>query len=172
MNRKVVLIAHDIRSTHNIGSLLRTAECLGVERVYISGYSPYPSVPNDERLPHIHQKLTAQIHKTALGAESLVSWERQPDLPVLIQKLRSNGYAVAALEQAPGSTDISSWIPPDKIAILLGREVEGVEDALLKLCDYAVENTPIWSERITKRCTSRSNCSLSSAVCKCTISML
>ncbi len=146
MNRKVVLIAHDIRSTHNIGSLLRTAECLGVERVYISGYSPYPSVPNDERLPHIHQKLTAQIHKTALGAESLVSWERQPDLPVLIQKLRSNGYTVAALEQTPDSTDISSWIPPDKIAILLGREVEGVEDALLKLCDYTVE-IPLFGQK-------------------------
>lgn len=146
MNRKVVLIAHDIRSTHNIGSLLRTAECLGVERVYISGYSPYPSVPNDERLPHIHQKLTAQIHKTALGAESLVSWERHPDLLVLIQKLRSNGYTVVALEQAPGSTDISSWIPPDKIAILLGREVEGVEDALLKLCDYAVE-IPLFGQK-------------------------
>lgn len=146
MNRKVVLIAHDIRSTHNIGSLLRTGECLGVERVYISGYSPYPSVPNDERLPHIHQKLTAQIHKTALGAESLVPWERQPDLPALIRKLRGNGYTVAALEQAPGSTDISSWIPPDKIAILLGREVEGVEDALLKLCDYAVE-IPLFGQK-------------------------
>ncbi len=146
MNRKVVLIAHDIRSTHNIGSLLRTAECLGVERVYISGYSPYPSVPNDERLPHIHQKLTAQIHKTALGAESLVPWERQPDLPALIRKLRSNGYTVVALELSPDSTDISSWIPPDKIAILLGREVEGVEDALLKLCDYAVE-IPLFGQK-------------------------
>lgn len=146
MNRKVVLIAHDIRSTHNIGSLLRTAECLGAERVYITGYSPYPSVPNDARLPHIHQKLTAQIHKTALGAESLVSWERQSDLPVLIQQLRSNGYTVAALEQTPDSTDISSWIPPDKIAILLGREVEGVEGALLKLCDYAVE-IPLFGQK-------------------------
>ena len=146
MKRSIVLIAHDIRSTHNVGSLLRTAECLGVAQVYLSGYTPYPSTDEDERLPHIHQKLTAQIHKTALGAENLIAWSKESDPARLIRALHADGYTVAALEQTQNSKDISSWIAPDKIAILLGREVEGVEDALLKLCDYAVE-IPLFGQK-------------------------
>ena len=135
----IVLIAHDIRSTHNVGCLLRTAECFGVERVYLTGYTPYPSLPNDQRLPHIHQKLSAQIHKTALGAEQLVAWDYAEDAVAVIATLKKADYSVCALEQTPGSHDISSWMPPDKIAILLGREVEGIADSFLELCDYALE---------------------------------
>lgn len=137
--RNMVLIAHDIRSTHNVGALLRTAECLGVEMVYLTGYTPYPSLPDDSRLPHIHQKLTAQIHKTALGAETLVPWQYSEQPQDAIAALQQAGYTIAALEQAAGSIDISSWTPPDKIAILLGREVEGIAPELLALCDVVVE---------------------------------
>ncbi len=71
----IILIAHNIRSTHNVGSLFRTAEGFGVNKIILSGYSPYPKVQNDPRLPHIYEKLTDQIHKTALGAEEMVPFE-------------------------------------------------------------------------------------------------
>jgi 23S rRNA (guanosine2251-2'-O)-methyltransferase len=98
--RDIVLIAHNLRSCHNVGSLLRTAEGLGVTKVILSGYTPHPLHANDRRLPHEAQKLARQIHKTALGAK---------------------------------------YHPPEKIAIVLGREVEGVEPDVLEACDTALE---------------------------------
>lgn len=138
-HRSIVVIVHDIRSTHNVGSLLRTAECLGAARVYLTGYSPYPTTPDDTRLPHIQAKLSQQIHKTALGAEHMVAWEHHEDITAVIRELHANGYVVAALEQASESIDISSWMPPAKVAILLGREVEGVDRAIHALCDITIE---------------------------------
>ncbi|QQS19671.1 TrmH family RNA methyltransferase [Candidatus Saccharibacteria bacterium] len=139
VQRKIVLIVHDIRSTHNVGSLLRTADCLGVDEVYLTGYTPYPKHEHDERLPHISAKLTSQIHKTALGAETFVRWKHSTSVTFTISKLRRAGYSVVALEQTAESTSILSWMPSDKIAILLGREVEGIDPSLLKLCEYAVQ---------------------------------
>ena len=72
--QKICFIAHNIRSAHNIGSLLRTADGLGIRHVYMSGYTPYPKQPNDARLPHIADKASKLIHKTALGAEMSVEW--------------------------------------------------------------------------------------------------
>ena len=128
-----------MRSTHNVGSLLRTAECLGVQKVILSGYTPYPRTPDDGRLPHIVGKLSAQIHKTALGAEDLVPWEHVSDVTAALRELKAKGYAIAALEQSPRSTVISSWTPPDKIAVLLGREIEGIAPELPSLCDTILE---------------------------------
>ena len=136
--REIILIAHDIRSTHNVGSLLRTAECLGVRHVYLTGYTPYPGTLGDTRLPHIAQKLSHQIHKTALGAEEFVAWSHAEQVEPVIGELQQQGYSVIALEQTPKSQDISSWIPPDKIAILLGREVEGIDAALVARCGEAI----------------------------------
>ena len=137
--RNIIVIAHNIRSTYNVGSIFRTCEGFGVEKLILSGYTPYPLVKNDSRLPHITEKITRQIHKTALGAENLIAWSKESDPARLIRALHADGYTVAALEQTQNSKDISSWIAPDKIAILLGREVEGIESALLELCDYALE---------------------------------
>jgi 23S rRNA (guanosine2251-2'-O)-methyltransferase len=65
--KELVLIAHNLRSTHNVGSLLRTAEGLGLNHVYLSGYTPYPKQAEDSRLPHLVDKLDRQIQKTSLG---------------------------------------------------------------------------------------------------------
>ena len=71
----IVLIAHNLRSCHNVGSLLRTAEGLGVSKVYLVGYTPYPlGTGNDHRLPHEAVKIDKQIHKTALDAEKQMCW--------------------------------------------------------------------------------------------------
>lgn len=138
--RDIVVIAHDIRSTHNTGSLLRTCDGLGVRAVYFTGYTPYPALSeNDPRLPHITQKLTRQIHKTALGAEDSVPWSHIEDIHACIRQLHSQGFTVAALEQTSRSTPLPDFKAPQKIALLLGREVEGIGPDILALCDVAVE---------------------------------
>ncbi len=137
--REIVVIAHDIRSTHNVGALLRTAECMGVRHVYLTGYTPYPAEAHDERLPHLRDKISRQIDKTALGASEFIAWSHHLDASAVIQKLIDNGYTVVALEQTPDSIKLPDWSPPDKLAILLGREVEGIEADLLRLCGTGVE---------------------------------
>lgn len=137
--RDIILIAHDIRSTHNVGSLLRTAEGLGVTRVYLTGYTPYPKKPSDPRLPHIAQKLTNQIHKTALGAEISQTWDQADTIEPLLKKLKSEGYSIVGLEQTQKSVPLPEYSPPQKLALLLGREVEGIEPDLLKQLDETLE---------------------------------
>lgn len=137
--RSIVVIAHDIRSTHNVGSLLRTCDGLGVEKIYFTGYTPYPATPDDTRLPHIAGKLAKQIEKTALGAEKSVTWEHQADAHTCFKKLKHEGYELVALEQSPQSISLPDYHPPEKVAVLLGREVEGIAPELLQLCDKTIE---------------------------------
>ena len=137
--RGIILIAHNLRSCHNVGSLLRTAEGLGVSKVILSGYTPHPTHANDRRLPHEAEKITRQIHKTALGAENLVPWEYHHDILPVLAKLKQAGYAVAAVEQTGDSRELPRYHPPQKIALLVGREVEGVEQEVLDACDIALE---------------------------------
>jgi 23S rRNA (guanosine2251-2'-O)-methyltransferase len=129
--RRIVLVIHNIRSAHNVGSLLRTAEGLGIEKVYITGYSPYPVAPNDNRLPHIHRKLTAQIDKTALGATELVSWEYVEDIDYCLSKLSAEQFTIVALEQTPKAVEMRNFKPAQKIALLVGNEVAGIDPATL-----------------------------------------
>lgn len=136
--RQLILIAHNLRSTHNVGSLLRTADGLGIRAVYLTGYTPYPRLALDERLPHLAQKLDRQIAKTALGAERSVYWQHCPDIFKLISTLRAEDYMVTALEQAADSQPLPSFRPPDKCALIVGREVEGLEPEVLAACDQAV----------------------------------
>jgi 23S rRNA (guanosine2251-2'-O)-methyltransferase len=136
----IVVIAHNIRSTHNIGSILRTSDGFGITKVYCTGYTPYPTLPGDKRLPHISKKLTAQIHKTALGAEVTVPLEHSEEVESLLKSLGADGYQIVALEQSPESIMLPSFIPSrDKLALLLGEEVHGITNDLLKLCDIYLE---------------------------------
>ncbi len=139
--RSIVVIAHDIRSTHNVGSLLRTADGFGVDHIYFSGITPYPMDLNDGRLPHISQKLSKQIAKTALGAEKSVSWSHESDISQLINNLRQSGYRIIGLEQTPNSTKLTTYQPPEKCALLLGAEVEGLSTNLQTYCDDLLEIT-------------------------------
>jgi 23S rRNA (guanosine2251-2'-O)-methyltransferase len=137
--RSIVVIAHDMRSTHNVGSLLRTSEGLGVTHVYFTGYTPYPPISEDSRLPHIAAKLGQQIHKTALDAEHLMDWSHAKSIAPLIRKLHADGYTIAALEQSANSQKLPDFHAPDKIALLLGREVEGIDPNILAQCDLSLE---------------------------------
>lgn len=134
---EIIVIAHNIRSTHNVGAIFRTSEGFGVSKVILSGYTPYPTVPGDVRLPHISEKLTSQIHKTALGAEAIVPFEHQ-DVPDF-QTLKADDFTVVGLEQDRRSVMLPSYRPPEKIALLLGEEVDGIEESLRNLCDDLIE---------------------------------
>lgn len=138
MNR-VVLIVHDIRSTHNVGSLLRTAECMGVTHTYLTGYTPYPTTIDDQRLPHISRKLTEQIHKTALGAETMTPWSHEEDVSVIFSRLHAEGYLLVGLEQSTKSILLPDFETGRDVALLIGREVEGIDETLLNSCDVTIE---------------------------------
>ena len=114
---EIIVIAHNIRSTHNVGSIFRTSEGFGVSKIILSGYTPYPKLEHDSRLPHVAEKLTSQIHKTALGAEKMVPFEYQesPDL----DNLKNEGYRIVGLEQDDKSVMIADYKVPSKVALLI-----------------------------------------------------
>jgi len=133
---KITLLLHNIRSTHNVGSIFRTAEGFGVNRIILTGYTPYPIHPEDSRLPHLAEKLTKQIQKTALGAISSVPFEHHDNL---LTWLEGNTLPLVALEQADRSTYLTDFNPPDEFVLVLGEEVNGIPAELLVKCDSVVE---------------------------------
>lgn len=139
MDKSLIIIAHNIRSAHNVGALLRTADGLGVDRVFLTGYTPYPLRSNDTRLPHLAAKLDMQIHKTALNAEHSVDWDYSEDVLSIINKLRSQRYVIAGLEQTTDSELLNTFISPKKLAIIIGSEVTGIDPLLLAQTDLTLE---------------------------------
>jgi len=133
----IIIIAHNIRSTHNVGSIFRTAEGFGIKKIILTGYSPYPLVPNDPRLPHISEKLMSQIHKTALDAETLVPFEYQESPPLAL--LKADGYRIVGLEQADRSINLADYTSPEKIVLLIGEEVNGIAAEFLDQCEDILE---------------------------------
>lgn len=133
----IILIAHNIRSTHNIGSLFRSAEGFGVKKIICSGITPYPTMPGDRRLPHLSAKITKQIHKTALGAELIVPFTYYEEPP--IDQLRSEGYRIVGLEQDARSVPLKGYKGPERIALLLGEEVTGIAQSLREQCEDIIE---------------------------------
>lgn len=134
---EIIVIAHNIRSTHNVGSIFRTSEGFGVSKIILSGYTPYPMLAKDSRLPHISAKLTSQIHKTALGAEVMVPFEYQETLD--LGTLHIAGYRIIGLEQDTRSVMLADYHPPQKLVLLLGEEVEGISRELRDACDDLIE---------------------------------
>lgn len=137
--REITLIAHNLRSCHNVGSLLRTAEGLGINQVYLTGYTPYPQHTGDTRLPHISTKISKQIHKTALGAENMIPWQPHTDIATVIKMLKTEGYVVAAIEQDRSAISLKDFVPSAKVALVVGREVEGIEPEILRHCSCVLE---------------------------------
>ncbi|MBP9738262.1 TrmH family RNA methyltransferase [Candidatus Saccharibacteria bacterium] len=142
----ITLVAHDIRSTHNVGAFFRTCDGLGVDEIIFSGYTPYPSLEDDTRLPHFADKLTRQIHKTALGAECTVPFKYTETLEDVITNLKQDNTLLVALEQFPDSLNpkdcvqkIQADYPNRRIALIVGNEIHGVSDETLKQMDYIME---------------------------------
>lgn len=132
-----LIIIHNIRSTYNVGAILRTAEAFGLQTVFISGYSPYPKIPNDNRLPHIVSKLTNQIKKSSLGAEEMLEIKLYDNPP--IEELKKQRYEIIGLEQHKDSTILPKFRPTKKWALILGEEVNGIDENLINQCDTLIE---------------------------------
>ena len=117
----------NIRSAYNVGSVFRTSDAFLIEAIYIVGYSAKP--------PH------KEIKKTALGAEETVRWTYFKTSAEAIADLRKNGYKVFAVEQAEGSRELHLFPFPDeqKIAVVFGNEVTGVEQSTILACDGCIE---------------------------------
>lgn len=137
--KEIIVIAHDIRSAHNVGSILRTADGLGINKIYLTGYSPYPISDNDTRLPYLASKISTKISKTSLGAENSVNWEFLESASSLILELKSKGFEIWALEQAKNSTPLPDSTSGNKIALVLGNETQGIDQEILNIVDKIIE---------------------------------
>jgi tRNA G18 (ribose-2'-O)-methylase SpoU len=136
---KLVIIANDIRSSHNVGALFRLSDGLGIEKLILVGISPYPTQANDKRLPHLSKKIANQINKTALGAVNTVKWTYYEKLIEAINDLKSQDYTILALEQDKKSVFISKYKPKTRMALMVGNEVNGLEPNELKLVNTIIE---------------------------------
>jgi 23S rRNA (guanosine2251-2'-O)-methyltransferase len=135
----IALILHNIRSTYNVGSILRTADCFGIQNIYFSGYTPYPSHSNDSRMPHIAKRLTSQIAKTALGAEQTVTFSVYDTIEAAISAARRDGYHIAALEQDEQSVLINKYTFLTATAFVLGNELSGIDEWTKHSADVILE---------------------------------
>lgn len=136
---QTVLIAHNLRSAHNVGSLLRTADGLGIYKVFLTGYTPHPVYDGDTRMPHEAIKVARQIHKTALGAEETILWEHQNSVQPIIDQLKNDGYTICALEQSENSIKLKDYEGNHKTALIIGNEVTGIDNNILKIVDTILE---------------------------------
>lgn len=118
-------VLNNIRSLYNVGSIFRTADGVGVEKIWLCGVTGIP--PSNK------------ISKTALGAEKSVPWEFSKDVVSCVRHLKEGGYKIVLLEQTLNSLPYQEFIPSAPIALVLGNEVEGVSEELLSLCDAALE---------------------------------
>jgi tRNA G18 (ribose-2'-O)-methylase SpoU len=133
--KKLIVILYNIRSTYNVGAILRTCDCLGIDEVIFTGYTPFM----DKGLPYEQEKLRKQIHKTALGAEEMLKW-RRAEIFDAIAELQNNGYKICALEQGANSLNLAEKQNyPEKIALILGEEVHGITADILEKCDCLLE---------------------------------
>jgi len=107
-----------------VGSIFRTADAAGVERLILCGITAAPPHPS--------------LRKTALGADERVAWEQSRDGVAALARLRLAGYRVAAVETGEGAVDLFDWEPEFPLAVVLGNEVEGVSAAMLAMCDARV----------------------------------
>jgi tRNA G18 (ribose-2'-O)-methylase SpoU len=123
----ITVVLDNIRSCNNIGSVFRTSDALLIEKVMLCGITATP--PNKD------------IHKTALDAEKSVPWEYFEETEEAIQKLKEAGYRVFAVEQVENSISLPDFIPAknEKLALVFGNEVKGVQQSVVDICDGAIE---------------------------------
>lgn len=123
----VIAVLENVRSAYNVGSVFRTADAFLLQAVYLTGYTAYP--------PH------KEIRKTALGAEDSVDWRHFPNASEAIDALRGMGYRVYAVEQVHDSILLQDMVTAsdEKIAVIFGNEVTGVEQDTIVKCDACIE---------------------------------
>ena len=123
----IIIVLDNIRSLNNIGSVFRSSDAFRIEKIYLCGITAQP--------PH------RDIHKTALGATESVDWEHVEDTVKLIEKLKSDHVITMAVEQAENSLKLNDFHPKtnQKYAVVMGNEVDGVQQSVINACDYVLE---------------------------------
>lgn len=123
----VAVVLDNVRSMHNIGSIFRTSDGFAVEKVVLCGITACP--------PH------REIEKTALGATASMDWEYHQTPLEAVEKLRSEGYKIIAIEQAENSLMLDTYqpAPNEKYALIFGNEVNGVSDEVMQVIDACIE---------------------------------
>jgi 23S rRNA (guanosine2251-2'-O)-methyltransferase len=124
MERHIIILAHNIRSVWNVGSLFRTADAFGIQKIYLTGYTGTP--PSKE------------INKTALGAEQWIPWEKREEPFELIEQLKADGFSIVSLEKTTESIALQEYSIPQKIVLILGHEILGVSTQLQAVSDATV----------------------------------
>lgn len=129
----MIIILHNIRSCHNVGSIFRTADAFGCEKIYLSGLT---STPLD-----IYGRENKRISKVALGAEKFLPWEHVASTVRLFNKLKKDGFVVLALEQSKRSTSLADFRidPKNKYALIVGSETDGLSSEILRRVDKILE---------------------------------
>ncbi len=127
----MILVLHNIRSVFNVASIFRTAECAGVKKIYLVGYTPAPL----DRFGRVR----GDFVKVSLGAEKLVNWEQVESIDELVLKLKKEKYKIVALEQDKQAIDYRTFRPSKKLALILGEETKGVPKKVLDKCDKVIE---------------------------------
>lgn len=127
------VILDNIRSAYNVGSILRTSDGAGAAKIFLVGVTPCPVDRFGRTQP--------EIAKTSLGAAAVVPWEHVSDeeAVLLVRRLQSEGVTVVAVEQTLNSISLDDFKVPDEVAYILGNEVDGVSEALIKESDMVVE---------------------------------
>ena len=123
----VVVVLDNIRSAYNVGSIFRTCDAFKVDRRFLCGICAQPP--------------SAEIHKTALGAECSVPWEYVPETLPVIERLRAEGYETVCVEQTVHSVKLDTFVPAEgkRYAVVLGNEVDGVQQEIVDVCDFSLE---------------------------------
>lgn len=123
----LTVVLDNIRSLHNVGSVFRTSDAFRVERIMLCGITAVPP--------------SSEIHKTALGAEDVVSWEYFSDTMQAVDELQKQGYGIFAIEQVEGSVPLQSFSVEqyEHYAVILGNEVKGVQQQVVDACDGSIE---------------------------------
>lgn len=126
-----ILILHNIRSVQNVGAMFRTADATGINKIYLTGYTPTP-------LDRFGRK-RRDLAKSALGAEEYINWESKKSLPALIVNLKKQSFEVIAIEQDQHSINYRRVKLKSKNAFIVGAEVTGIPANILKQCDIIAE---------------------------------
>ncbi len=129
--RENILILDNIRSTHNVGAIFRTADAAGISKIYLIGITPTPLDRFDRPRP--------DIAKASLGAEKTISWEYVKTIKPLITKLKKSGFQIIAIEQDSNAVDYKKVKPTNKNVFVVGNEVDGISKSVLKQCDIVAE---------------------------------
>lgn len=123
----IVVVLDNVRSAHNIGSVFRTCDAFKIDRLYLCGICAVPP--------------SAEIHKSALGAEDSVPWEHHDDTLPLVEALRAEGFTIVSIEQTVHSVKLDrfSYGPGRKYALVFGNEVDGVQQSVVNASDFSLE---------------------------------